>query len=315
MLTKSIHFKSQKKRNLNYYSSSITWNFTLLNLLMTTYQTFLTFYKLKELKLFKHLLPSLATHKKFLFISPKANPLTMSFHTISDRVDQRLYKWRGSLYRQNPYVTPANKIFTLFHTFTTFNSAFATKKSTTHAEYKLMFTVCQLKEVKFVNITKIFTRWVNTYNLLTNVFLHDTRVMIFGSIMFREEICTVNWHFMRLSYKFYKFASPHFFLKDADYGSPEASFFFYRLHNLGLNTLFITDLYNLEKTVHFLRTESFFMIAPVPLSLNPWTVSFPIPVFANNFFAQWFFIKFITLTQQNAYSIKFLNFSHLWLKI
>lgn len=282
---------------------------------MLTYQTFLSFYKLKELKLFKFVLPTFSGYKKFSFNSQKTNPLTMTFHTIGDRVNQRLHKWRKSNNVSQPIITPTNKIFTLFHTFTTFNSAFATKKSPTHAEYKLMFTVCHLKEVKFVNITKIFTRWVNTYNLLTNIFVHDTRVMVFGSIMFREEICTINWHFNNINYKFYKYASLHFFLKDTEYGSPEASFFFFKLHNLGLNVLFITDLYNLEKTVHFLRTENFYMIAPVPLSLNPWNVSFPIPIFANNFFAQWFFLKFLTLAQQNAYSIKFLTYNQVWLKV
>lgn len=307
--------KLNTNNNLNQSSSTIIWNLRILNLLMLTCQTFVSFYKLSELKLFKVLLSTFYTYKKFSFNAPQMNPLKMSFADVGGRVDQRLFKWKKSTHVYQPQITPTHKIFTLFQTFTNFNAAFATKKSTTHAEYKLMFTVCQLKEVKFVNITKIFTRWVNTYNLLTNIFLHDTRVMVFGSVMFKEEICTINWHFNNLNYKFYKYASPHFFLKDTEYGSPEASFFFFKLHNLGLNTLFITDLYNLEKTVHFLRTENFYMVAPVPLNINPWNVSFPIPIFVNNFFAQWFFLKFLTLAQQNAYSIKFLTYNQTWLKV
>lgn len=133
--------------------------------------------------------------------------------------------------------------------------------------------------------------------------------------MFREEISTINWCLNKLSYKFYKYAAPHFYLKDTEYGSPEASVFFHKLRNLGLNMLFITDLHALEKTVHFLRAENFYMIAQVPLSINPWTVSYPIPIFVNNFFAQWFFLKYLTLAQQHAYAIKFTTHRNLWFKV
>ena len=209
-------------------------------------------------------------------------------------------------------VISKTKLLSIFSTFHAFNSSFATAKSTPHPEHKLMFTVSHLGEVKFVNITKAYQRWVNVYHLLLNLFLQKAEFMVFGSILLREEICAINWSMNNMDYKFFKTAVPYFFFKDTSYGLNVANYFFRKLYHRGPKLLFLVDLRNLEKTLHFLRTENFYIIAPVPYSMNPWLVSYPIPVFINNYFGQWFFLKFTSFIQQRAYREKF-NFDYnLW---
>ena len=200
----------------------------------------------------------------------------------------------------------------MFKTFLNFNMSFSTKKSPTHADYRLLYIITHGGGVKFVSIAKMITRWVDIFHLLINVFLYRTNLLTFGSPVFKTELVALNWALGSFKYRFFKYATPYFFAKDASYGSQYASTFFQSVHDLGYKILILTNIRDLEKTVHFLRTVGFFMIAPVPYNMSPWLVSFPIPVIMNNLFAQLFFLKFITFTQQRAYSVRFQVYNKLW---
>jgi len=229
-------------------------------------------------------------------------------------MDRSVFKKNKVDFLDKPVFLNLNKFLPLFQTFLTFNTAFATKKSPTHADFRLLYIITHGREVKFVNMTKLFNRWVNIYHLLVNIFLYRTNLMVFGSPIFKEELTALNWSLSSFKYRFFKYATPYFFFKDSSYGSQQSSTFFSLIHDLGYKILIMTNVRDLDKTVHYLKASDFYIIAPIPYNMSPWAVSFPIPVVVNNLFTQLFFLKFVTFSQQKAYAARFQIYNQHWLR-
>jgi hypothetical protein len=92
-----------------------------------------------------------------------------------------------------PVFLKTDKLFMLFRTFMVFNTSFATNKSPAHADFRLIYLVNSGDGgLKFVSMSKMFSRWVNLFHLLVNIFLYRTNLLAFGSTIFKEELIALN---------------------------------------------------------------------------------------------------------------------------
>ena len=194
------------------------------------------------------------------------------------------------------FFKPLHKI-QLFNILLKFSCNNTNQFYTPHVNFKTMFIGIIDSKTSMINTSKLFSKWVNTYNLITNIFINKLNIFLFSNKVFKNEILTFNWSVCLLDYSLFKFSSPYFFLKDSSF-SVSSEVVFQRFEKQGLNLVFILDLKHHEKSLHFLKKTSIFVISLTPFNMNPWLVSYSIPVSSNNIFIQYFFIKVLLVLRQ-----------------
>jgi hypothetical protein len=129
--------------------------------------------------------------------------------------------------------------------------------------------------------------------------------------MFKKETLALNWNedfFENLHLISNSFLFLNNFIK---YGT-KLDFFYYKLKNKKLDFFFITDVEFHFKNIHYFKKFNFFTIGLIPANLNPWLVSFAIPVFSNNFLNQFFFFKFFFIAYKKSLFEKYLFYLKIW---
>jgi len=182
----------------------------------------------------------------------------------------------------------------------------------THAAFRLMFISFQYGSPTLINLNGRFRRWRHTYLFLFNLFYATGRLPTFGSKVFKTEILALNYSFNLLNYTAFKYASPFFTFTDEAYGA-SPSLILRKWQKQNTNFAFMLELKIFKKLQHFLKTLGTFVIGLVPLSANPWLVSFPIPAFSDTKLIQYYFLKLITFIRQDASRLRFRNKLNLWL--
>lgn len=315
----TVNLSFKKENNANVYTSKLLYNTKILQLYLRTYNTWTDYYLSQRIQLLATLIkgqffkPTWQTKYQYFTTSQLDFQKDFTIEQKYSPLDRDLFDTHRVERLDKPVFLNMSDYIGMFRTFLIFNLTFSTKKSPTHADYRLLNIITHGGEVKFISITKLFSRWSDMFHLLVNIFLYRTNVLAFGSVIFKEELVAINWTLSSFKFKFFKHATPYFFSKDSNYGSQHSSTFFSLIHDLGYKILFLTNIRDLEKTVHFLRSTGFYMIAPVPYNMSPWSVTFPVPVFVNNLFTQLFFLKFLTFAQQRAYSIRYQLYIKSWL--
>lgn len=290
-----------KKRQLTKYKLSIDLNtyyffiikYLLNNTFFINYKTF-SIFKLLNLNLFgkTQLKPSIN------FKKPKLTQ-TLFFKNILNKPN----KYSNVNINSIQYLNKANNI-NLFTLYLQYSSVVINKTHTPHALFKLFFIQLLTKDITFINISSYYKRWINTTNLLLNIFYNNQSMLIFGNKIFKDEILSINWSYNLLDYKLFKQSAPFFFWNDVNYGlSSEA--IFKKFKNKEINFLFILDLKIHEKSTYFFNKSNIFSIGLVSVNNNPWLVSYPIPVFSNNLFIQYYFLSLYTHLRQESFKLFF----------
>ena len=183
---------------------------------------------------------------------------------------------------------------------------------TAERDFRLFFLALAKSSVPsaLVNPRGYYSRWVNSYNFLFNLFFVNSFAQVLSSRFFVEESLVFNWQYSYKNYKLYKFVQPFILFSDTSHGE-----FIHdvvaKLLQQNLDFLIIVDLRSHDKLLKYLKRYNVFMVGLTPINYSPWAVSYPIPTFADSYLNQYYFLRFIlrlqTLAQMESYVLRFNN--------
>ena len=157
-----------------------------------------------------------------------------------------------------------------------------------------------------VNPRGYFQRWVASYNFLFNLFFVESFVQLMGNKLFLEETLVFNWHYSFKDYKIFRFVQPFLMFSDMPHGEFVHDVLT-TLLDQQLDFMIIIDLQTHRKLLRYLKNYHVFMIGLTPINYSPWTVSYPIPTFADSHLSQFLFLKFILKLYSHAKSCSHKN--------
>lgn len=165
----------------------------------------------------------------------------------------------------------------------------------------------------FINVRKVYKKWLHTYDFLLNLFFARTCVFMFAPKAMKEEAVAFNWSYGLLPFNLFKYAAPSFFMRDVPYGE-EGTRAYSKLAFTGVNVAFVADINYHKKTLFHLKSTGYFVIGLVSSNLNPWLVHYSIHAGCNTLFTQYFFIRFMAYMRQQGEFFRFTQNRSLWLK-
>jgi hypothetical protein len=179
---------------------------------------------------------------------------------------------------------------------------------TTNRDFRLFFltTAPESGHNTLVSPRGYFSRWVDSYNFVFNLFFVDSFAQLMGSRLFVEESLVFNWQYSFKNYKLYKFVQPFLIFSDASYGEFVHDVIS-SLFRQNLDFLLILDLKSHDKLLKHLRRYHIFMIGLTPINYSPWVVSYPIPAFSDSYLTQYYFLTFVLRLYSHARSCSYLN--------
>lgn len=238
-------------------------------------------------------------------------PVVSRSYTLSSMYSQ--HNFNSKKLSSIKFFKPIQQI-NLFNLYLHFSNSTINPFFIPHTNFKPLFISQTSGLTQLINVNKLFTKWVNSYNFLLNIFFNKLNMFLFSSKVFKNEVISFNWSFNLLDYRLFKYSNPYFYMKDTNFGVP-SSIIFKRFEKKGLNTTFILDLKQHEKNLYFLKSINLHTIGLVPYSMNPWLVSYALPVTSNNIFIQYFFIKTLLFIKQYSEVQTYNNLKSTWLSI
>lgn len=183
----------------------------------------------------------------------------------------------------------------------------------THRDFRLLFVHPNL-DVPYsplVSSKRYFLRWVDSYNLLYNLFYANASVQMLSNKLFIEESLTFNWENNVFGYKLFKYTQPWFIFKDVSHGSYVHSAI-KQLKKFNTDFILLIDMHNHLKILPYLQRYNFYIVGLVPINRSPWKVSYPIPTFADSNLSQFYFLRWLFLIKSQARTAKFSFIRDLW---
>jgi len=250
----------------------------------------------------------------------KRNPLYTNFLDNDFKLEYRNIQSSRRLPQPNRlvpvsarYIAPDLKLFTIFKSYLKLNSASQGTISTPHASFTQFYLGYRRGGLAVLNVSRLYSRWKEVYYLLFNLFYYELDLLTFSSSFFKHEVLALNWQFMA-QYKFmWRYTQPFLTLRSTKiniYGD----FVFYRLNLLGLNVALVTDVLYHAKTIYYLHRARFYTVGLVPVNYNLNTVDFAIPSASDSILGQVFFLRFLSLTQQNVSESRYSSLKSFWFK-
>ena len=184
---------------------------------------------------------------------------------------------------------------------------------TVHRDFRLLFLHTDSHDVHsaLISARKYFSRWVDSYNLMFNLFYAEPSVQMLSNKLFIEESLVFNWDYSLKNYKLFKYTQPWLIFKDAPHGG--------YIHKLvrslkSMNTdfLLLVDIHNHNKLLSYLQRYSFYIIGLIPVSRAPWRVSYPIPTFSDSRLSQFYFLRWTLLIKNHAKLSKYQTLQNAW---
>jgi len=209
------------------------------------------------------------------------------------------------------YMSSKTTVYNVFLLYLQYTIGSLTQFFTPHSNFQAFFIISFHNKASYLNIPKVLTRWVHISNFLINLFLLDIKINLFTTKILKQETLSFNWSVGLLNYQLFRYSSPLFFLKDTTFGT-NSTLIFKKLSQRGLNTVFLTDLKYHEKNLYYLQRFNVTTISLVPYNLNPWLVTYAIPIAANSLFIQYFFVKLLIYYKQFSLNTQFINLKQLW---
>lgn len=175
-----------------------------------------------------------------------------------------------------------------------------------------MYLVKNKDKYFIFNPQSFLKKWHNIYTFVFNVFYYKSAPVMFGSNFFKKEVLAFNWLLHVFKSSTWRLFSLFFTFKltaHNRYLKP----FYVQLRRKKINLALITDIEYHYKTIFYLKKSRWFVIALVSYNINPWIANYSMPIFKNNFFIQFFFIKFLFFLKKNALHCYYLSVQKFWL--
>ena len=183
----------------------------------------------------------------------------------------------------------------------------------TNRDFQLMFLSHSTDKsaVSIISARRYFARWVDSYNLLFNIFYTDASIQMMSNRLFIEESLVFNWQYNSRNYKIFKYTQPYFMFKDFTHGGfVRSAVFSIFLQNIDLGI--IVDMNNHKIFRCHLQRYSLYTVGLVPINYSPWKVSYPVPAFSDSQLSQFYFIKWLFFIRGRAKNHKYLNLIGVW---
>ena len=214
---------------------------------------------------------------------------------------------------QNLHFVPTVKLLTNFIKLWTLIGSKSNTEYKIHRDFQLMFMShsSDKRTSSLLDARKFFSRWLNSYNFLFNLFYISSASQMFSNKLFIEESLIFNWKNKVTNYKLFKYIQPIFTFKDIPHGSHVRMTILEILKKKTDYTI-IVDVNNHKKLLKNLKRYHLFMIGLVPSNYSPWLVSFAIPVLSDSLLIQLYFIKWLLVIQIQANLHKHHRLFELW---
>ena len=119
-----------------------------------------------------------------------------------------------------------------------------------------------------ISAKRYFSRWLDTYSLLFNLFYVEAQIQLLSNKFFIEEALVFNWNYNLRNYKLFKYIQPFFTFKDTPHGGyVHSAVFNVLLQKLDLTI--IVDIRNHKKLMGYLQKYGLFSIGLVPVNYSP----------------------------------------------
>lgn len=197
------------------------------------------------------------------------------------------------------FFTPNKILHIILKLYSIINQINTSTNFAVHANFRLLYLMRDSNKIFIFNSHTFFKKWTNIYTFLFNLFYYKTTPIVFGSIFFKKEILSFNWisHLFKLStWRLFSI----FFIFKLTVHNRRLKTFYLQLRRKKINFALITDVEYHYKTIFYLKKTRWFTSALIPFNINPWYVMFALPILKNNFYAQFFFIKFLFFVKKTA---------------
>ena len=183
----------------------------------------------------------------------------------------------------------------------------------TNRDFRLLFLSDSTDKSRnsLVSAKRYFSRWLDAYNLLFNVFYVEAQIQLLSNKLFIEEALVFNWNYNLRNYKIFKYVQPFFTFKDAPHGG--------YIHSAVLDILLqkldltiVVDIRNHKKLLGYLQKYGLFSIGLVPTNYSPWVVSYPIPTFSDSPVSQYYFLRLLFFIRGSATAKKYNHTKSCW---
>ena len=157
-----------------------------------------------------------------------------------------------------------------------------------HANFRLLGLLkFQDKSLIFLP-KKFFFFWSEAISLFTNLFYFRKLPLIYSSKFFKKETLSLNWNLHKFSLSTWKYVSNFFTFYTTIYNK-HLSKFFKKLKLLKFSFALIVDIEYHFKFLYYFHKFKWYLVALIPMHINPWIVNIALPVVSSNFFVQLFF--------------------------
>lgn len=263
-------------------------------------------------------LSKLNTKLRYVHLQTSTNPLYSNFliarFKFAYKNDLRLKKSVTPSQSQPIRPSNSNKQIKLLKTFKSFlrvTSASSSILMVPHYSFRHFYLGYRKGGLALLSVNKLFQRWKDVYYLIFNLFYYEIELLTFSTSFFRFEILSLNWRIMSKFKFMWRYTKP-FLTSKPNKITTHGDFIFYRLNLLGLRVSLIVDILYHSKTVYYLHRAGFYTIGLVPVNYNINTVGFAVPIASDSLFTQIFFIRFLSITQQNSKTLKYCSKKNNW---
>lgn len=218
-----------------------------------------------------------------------------------------------SIIKKNVFINKISEIKNnMLNVFFFLNYSYFNSQFSYNSLFKLFYVKDVKNQVMIFDISKIFLRWNDAYNLLFNIFYYNLNPVVMGSPFFKNEILALNWTYSSFDFNLWRYYFPFFFFKLNKYNR-KTSFFFERLSNLDINFFIVTDCHYHYKNLHYIKKKHYYSVGLIDVNTSPWLVSYPIMAFFESFLSQSFFFKLLLFIERQVFLIKYNFLKKTWL--
>ena len=215
----------------------------------------------------------------------------------------------------NNYKPLKRKWFTYFtNVFFLYNISFESEKFVCHHTFRA-FSVYNISgNFVILSFRSFVLKWTDGYSLLFNFYYYNLCPLIFGTPVFKKEILALNWKTNLIDSYTWKHSFPFFIFKLNNFNQ-KIDFFLQKLEAYNANLFLVTDCTYHYKLINYFSRNYFFTLGLTSANLDPWLVSYSLPILSDNYFLQLFFLKLIILIQKFVFLQQYSNRKSLWAKI
>lgn len=152
---------------------------------------------------------------------------------------------------------------------------------------------------KVINISKLFKKWLDFYNLVFNVFYFNTRVLTFTPPSHMKEAISLNWDEFTQVEKLWRYSKP-FLLNKPNTINDDGDFVFRKLKLKGWSLGIVSDITYHSKSLIYLRRAGFYTLASLPSMYDDSLLDFFLPSTSDTLLTQSYFLRTVIKIKNNA---------------